>query len=1006
MISGKRLEPPFGTRIDRARTVDFQFNGRRYQGFRGDNLASALLANDVRLVGRSFKLHRPRGIFSCGIEEPSGLVDVGEGARRTPNLRATLVEIHDGLVAASVNCWPSVGFDIGAVADRFRALLPAGFYYKTFMWPDWHLFEPWIRRAAGLGRASGLPDPDRYEEISAAADVLVVGAGLAGLSCAVAAAEAGASTLLLASSGKLGGGLGWRTDPEIEALVAAARRLGVRILTRTLAFGVFDHNLLCAVESLSPIYEGTQLTEGSLRERLWKIRARHIVAATGAFERPVVFPGNDRPGVMLAGAAEKYAHAYGVACGQRIVITANCDSAYAVARALRAAGMEIAALVERRPASAVAASAEGLRVISEAAIASVSGARAVRGCTVVSLSGAPGREKIACDLLLSAGGFAPAVHLHSQAGGRLRWLDDAAMFVPDGAAPGLASVGACAGVFGRALAATHGYDVGRALAREQPLPAVPVGGLGRSLASTVLPSLKGKQFIDLQNDVAISDVRLAARENYRSVEHLKRYTTTGMGTDQGKTSNVNALVALGEFTGRNPSLVGTTKFRPPFAPVTLGMLVGRRVGALYRPLKRLPAAAWHAAHGASFEQFGNWVRPAAYPQSGETLEAAAQREAAAVRRGAGLFDGSPLGKIEVFGPDAAQFLDLMYVGTMSNLEVGQARYGLLLNENGIVVDDGIAARLGERHYWINTTSAGVERTAAAFEEWLQCEYSQLKVLITPVTARWGNVTVAGPRAWDWLAAAGFEADWSPARMQHMRIREGRWQGVPVRVLRASFSGELGYEINLPADHVESLFDRLWARAPEFSAVLYGIEALEIMRTEKGYVHIGTDTDGTTLPGDIGFGRAIQRKAANFVGRRSLLRPAAEDPGRFQLVGLMPVDGRTRLPVGAQIAAAPPPTLTEGHVSSSYWSPELEAPVALGLLARGSQRLGERVRVHYLGTTIEASVVKTPFIDPSGARLLAGVPRQVDAPWQADTPPQADAPRQADAPPPSGTGTHG
>jgi len=970
-MSSMRLPPPHGTRIDRSRTVGFRFNGRSYQGLQGDSLASALIANDVRLVGRSFKLHRPRGIFSCGVEEPTGLVDVGEGARRTPNLRATLVEIHEGLVAASVNCWPSVGFDLGAINDWFRAVLPAGFYYKTFMWPDWHLFEPWIRRAAGLGRASGLPDPDRYEEVSAVADVLVVGAGIAGLSCAVAAAEAGASTMLLAASATLGGGLEWSKDPEIDSLVAAARRLGVRILTRTLAFGVFDHRLLCAVESLSPIYEGTQRTKGVLRERLWKIRAGQIVAATGAFERPVVFPGNDRPGVMLAGAAKKYAHAYGVACGQRVVITANCDAAYDVARSLRAAGVEIAAIVERRPASDVGAAADGLRVLGEAAIASVAGTRAVRGCTVVSLSGGARSEKIDCDLILSAGGYAPAVHLHSQAGGKLRWLDETSMFVPDGTAPGLTSIGACAGVFDRVLAGGHGADVGRALAGGLEPPPAPLGGLGRSLASTYLPGLKGKQFIDLQNDVATSDVQLAALENYRSVEHLKRYTTTGMGTDQGKTSNVNALVLLGEITGRDPSLVGTTKFRPPFAPVTLGALVGRRVGALYRPLKRLPAAAWHEAHGALFEQFGNWVRPAAYPRTGETLEAAAQREAGAVRRGAGLFDGSPLGKIEVFGPDAAQFLDLMYVGTMSTLSVGQARYGLLLNENGILVDDGIAARLGEQHYWINTTSAGVERTAAAFEEWLQCEYPQLKVLITPVTARWGNVTVAGPRAWDWLASVGFEPPLAPTQMQHMTLRESRWEGVPLRVLRASFSGELGYEINLPADHVASLLERLWTRAADFSGVLYGIEALEIMRTEKGYLHIGTDTDGTTLPGDVGFGRAIQRKAANFVGRRSLLRPAAGDSGRFQLVGLVPADGRTQLPVGAQIADLPPPTRTEGHVSSSYWSPELGSPVALGMLARGSQRLGERVRAHYLGTTIEAIVVKTPFIDPSGERLHGG-----------------------------------
>jgi sarcosine oxidase subunit alpha len=443
-----------------------------------------------------------------------------------------------------------------------------------------------------------------------------------------------------------------------------------------------------------------------------------------------------------------------------------------------------------------------------------------------------------------------------------------------------------------------------------------------------------------------------------------------MGTDQGKTSNINALVLMGEFTGREAAEVGTTKFRPPFAPVTLGLLAGRRVGALYRPLKYLPAHDWHRDRGALFEQFGNWVRPAAYPARGESLEAAAQREAGVVRRSAGILDGSPLGKLELFGPDAAQFLDLMYVGTMSTLGPGQARYGLLLNENGIVVDDGIVARLGPEHYWVNTTSAGVERTAAAFEEWLQCEYTQMRVLITPVTSRWGNVTVAGPRSWDWLESAGFEPALAPSAMKHMTMQESTLDGVPLRVLRASFSGELGYEINVPSDQVGTLFARLWERAADHSVVPYGIEALEIMRTEKGFIHIGTDTDGTTLPQDIGFARALERKAANFVGRRSLLRAAARDPDRFQLVALAPADGRTVLPVGAQIAPTAAPAKTQGHVTSSCWSPELGAPVALGMLARGSQRMGEKVRVHHLGKVIEAVVVKAPFIDPKGERLHA------------------------------------
>jgi sarcosine oxidase subunit alpha len=738
-------------------------------------------------------------------------------------------------------------------------------------------------------------------------------------------------------------------------------------MTRTLAFGIYDHNLVCARETRPA--PARFAAGGVLRERLWKIRARAIIAATGALERPMIFPNNDRPGVMLAGAADKYAHAFGVACGQRVVIAANSDSAYRVATSLRAAGVNVIALVDRRPHAAIGAEAAHVRTLVNAGIAKVGGTKAVRDCTVISTDTERARpERLECDLILSAGGHAPAVHLHSQAGGKLRWVEESAMFVPDGAAPGLWSAGGCAGIFARDTVANHAAELGTALALGRAAPRPAVGGAGRSLAATHLPAVAGKQFVDLQNDVSTGDIGLAAQENYRSVEHLKRYTTTGMGTDQGKTSNINALVLMGEFTGREPAEVGTTKFRPPFAPVTLGLLAGRRVGALYRPLKHLPAHEWHQARGALFEQFGNWVRPAAYPGQNESLESAAQREAGAVRKNAGLLDGSPLGKLEIYGPDAAHFLDLMYVGTMSNLNPGQARYGLLLNENGIVVDDGIVARLGPQHYWVNTTSAGVERTTAAFEEWLQCEYTQLRVLVTPVTSRWGNVTVAGPRAWDWLASVGFDPELAPSSMKHMTLRESALNGVALRVLRASFSGELGYEINVPADHVTGLLERLWAQAPDFAAVPYGIEALEIMRTEKGYIHIGTDTDGTTLPQDIGFARAIERKAANFVGRRSLLRPAARDPNRFQLVALSPVDRRTLLPVGAQIAAAAPPTQTEGHVTSSYWSPELGAPVALGMLARGTQRLGEKIRVHHLGKVIDAEVVRAPFIDPLLKRL--------------------------------------
>ena len=967
-MTARRLTAPCGTRLDRAREIRFTFNNRAYAGFHGDTLASALLANGVQLIGRSVKLHRPRGVYSCGVEEPTGLVDVGSGSRRTPNVRASLLEIQPGLAAESVNCWPSVGFDVAAINNWFSALLPAGFYYKTFKWPDWHVYEPSIRRMAGFGRASSEPDPDRYEEVAISADVLVVGAGVAGLAAAVSAARSGADVLLLSGSAHLGGQLGYRSDARTAALIKEAQPLGVRVLTRTLAFGVYDHNLVCARQVINTVNSSD--APGMLRERLWKIRARAVIAAAGAFERPMVFPDNDRPGVMLAGAVEKYAHAYGVACGSRVVIAANSDQAYRVAAALRGLGVQVLAVADCRPDGLIGAEAlqGGTQWFSDAVISRVSGRHAVRGCSIASSQSETKATHFDCDLILSAGGFAPAVHLHSQAGGKLRWLEESAMFVPDGSAAGLHSVGACAGVFELDAAMNHAAAVGTALARRTAVPAAPIGGIGRALANTHVPRPGAPQFIDLQNDVTAGDVSLAARENYRSVEHLKRYTTTGMGTDQGKTSNINALVLMGEQTQRAPPAVGTTKFRPPFAPITMGALVGRRVGSLYRPLKRLPAQAWHEQRGAVFEEYGGWWRPAAYPEAGEGIEAAALREAAATRKSAGIFDGSPLGKLELFGPDAARFLDLMYLGTMSTLAIGRARYGLLLNENGVLVDDGIVARLGEQRFWVNTTSGGAERTADMFEEWLQCEFLELKVAVTSVTARWANITVAGPRSWELLAAAGFDGALAPSIGKHLSIAATELDGIPLRVLRASFSGELSYELNVPADHAQALFAKLWALAPGFDVGTYGVEALQTMRIEKGYIHIGTDTDGTTEPSDIGFGRGVQNKSANFVGRRSLSRPVSCDAGRLQLVGLIPADQRTRLPVGAQLARTPPPTRTEGHITSSVMSPELGRPIALAMLVGGAARSGEHIGVHHLGTTIDAQIVPLPFVDPTGSRL--------------------------------------
>lgn len=978
-MSGYRLAAPLGSQIDRTRPLHFTFNDRSIAGFAGDTVASALLAQGVMLVGRSVKTHRPRGIFSCGVEEPSGLLDIGTGAARTPDTRVTDILARGGLVARSANGWPSVEFDVGALIGNLSGYMPPGFYYKTFMWPHWKLFEPIIRRVAGQGIAGDGYDPARYDEVSVNAEVLVVGAGVAGMQAALSAAQGGRKVLLLDAQVQTGGWLASQTlrygsdaAPRLETLRKALSAAGVEVQTRTTVIGLYDHQLAVALETC----EGSA-TPGPIRERVFKIRAEQIILATGAFERPMLFPDNDRPGVMLAGAVERYAVQYGVACGRKVVLATACDSAYSLAQSLVAAGIGVAAIVDRRAPGEIGRAdlaPSGVKVMTESVVVGVAGRKTVQGVRVAGTKGgAP--QSIDADLIGSMGGFTPNVSLYSQAGGGLKWLNESSMFVPERLLAGIAVVGACAGVFDLDAALSHADEVGR-MVPGGTMPAPPTGGAGKVVtdnqptpaALATLRSKPGKIFVDLQNDVGTKDVELAARENYRSVEHLKRYTAVGMGTDQGKTSNVNALVVLGQATNREPEQVGTTKFRPPFIPVTINAIAGGRSGERYRPLKRLCARAFHAARGALFEEFGGWERPAAYPKPGEDMLAAAQREAAEVRMGVGLFDGSPLGKIQVYGPDAAAFLDLMYVGTLSSLAVGSARYGAMLNENGIVVDDGIVTRLGPNHFWVNTTSGGVDKAVLAFEEWLQCEFVDMQVFIVPMTSQWGNVTVSGPKSWQLLEKLGFDPALAPRNMKHMTLRETQYEGYPVKVLRASFNGELGYEINLPMAQTTPLMERLWAAGTEFGVCAYGIEALMIMRTEKGFIHVGADTDGTTLPGDVGLARGIDKKVANFVGRRSLLRPNGTDPHRMQLVGLQPVDRSTHVPVGAHLSLKPPPTQMEGYVTSSCYSPAIKQQIGLAMLKRGTQRVGQRFTAWHLGKAIEVEIVKTPFFDPTGERL--------------------------------------
>ena len=964
-----------GGRIDRSQPLAFYFDERRHTGFAGDTLASALLANGVSVVGRSFKYHRPRGIMAAGVEEPNALVTLGEGGRAEPNLRATEIPLTEGLFATSQNRWPSLAFDAGAVADFLSRFLPAGFYYKTFMWPGWRYFEPHIRRAAGLGPAPATveADPDRYLRRYHHCDVLVVGSGPAGLAAARAAASAGLDVTLVERDTELGGSLLWRggliDGAEFGALVDGLPPL--RILTRATAIGYYDHNAVTVLEHLPP--------GGPARQRLWQIRARRVILATGAIERHLVFPDNDRPGVMLADAALHYLRRHAVACGRRAIFVTNNDSAYDAALALAEAGIEIAAVADiRRGADGDAprrARERGLKVLDGVTALGTSGRGRVSAVRIGDIGGGGGRWMEA-DLVALSGGWTPSVHLHRQGGGSLRWDEGAQIFLPGQARQAHASAGAAAGAatLAQALREGHAAGIEAAAALGASATVTPPEAAGthvaapRALWQVMLPPSSGKQFVDYQNDVTAADVALAARENYASVEHLKRYTTLGMATDQGKTSNLAGLAILAETTARSIPDVGTTTFRPPYVAVTMGAVAGDAVGEDYQPRRRLPAHDDHVAVGALFEDFGPWPRPAAYLRPGEGLDGAARREARAARQAAVLFDATPLGKIEVFGRDAETFLERIYCTPIAGLKTGRIRYGAMLTEHGVVLDDGVVARLGPDRFLLSPSSGAALRVYRWLDEWRQGEWPDLDVRLANLTQAFACIAVAGPKARAVLARVAPDIDLSPAALPHMAFADGTIAGVPARVARVSFTGEVQYEVTVPASYGPALWRCLLA-VEDVTPI--GIEAWLRLRLDKGYIHVGSDSDGTSLPGDVGFGPLVARKAGDFVGKRSLLRPDAVRGDREQLVGLVAVDAALVLPVGAQIlpgqgVALPVPAI--GRVTSACFSEALGHGIALARLRGGRERIGEAVELYHLGRRLMARVVALPFFDPKGERL--------------------------------------
>ena len=991
---------PEGGRVNRARTLDFTFNGRKYTGFHGDTLASALLANGVRLVGRSFKYHRPRGILGSGVEEPNALVQLGTGAQTLPNYVATQIELYDGLEAASVNCWPSVGFDLHAVYGLFSSFLPPGFYYKTFMWPRslWPFYERRLRWAAGLGIAPTEPDTDRYDKMHAHCDVLVVGAGPAGIAAALEAGRTGARVIVVDEQQELGGSLlasrqrvGDASAAEwLESALADLRGMDeVRLLPRTTAFGYYDHNFVALLERLT---DHLGPTRGyAPRQRIWRVRARKVVLATGAIERPLVFRNNDRPGVMLASAVSTYVNRYGVAPGRRVVVFTNNDSAYQTALDLVDAGVDVRAVVDVRPEThsklTSMVGGRGVEVLPGHVLVDVRGSRGVKAVEVRRIDGGSvgGTSRLLeCDLVATSGGWNPTLNLHSQSGGQPRFDDYRSCFVPGPSVQAERSAGSCNGSFSLGECLAQGYAAGA--------DAAGAAGLGDGLpfssapdtddhaeaptsACWVVPGTKPvgrdrKGFVDFQTDTSVADIAVSAREGYELIEHVKRYTTMGMGTDQGRTGAVNGIGALAEILDKPVSEVGTTTFRQPYTPVTFGAMAGRELGELFDPVRKTAMHEWHVQAGAKFEDVGQWKRPWYYPRPGESMRDAVNRECLAVRGAVGILDASTLGKIDVRGPDSATFLNRVYINGWTKLGIGRCRYGFMLNEEGMVLDDGVTARLAEHHFLMHTTTSGAAAVMAWLERWLQTEWPDLKVFLTSVTDQWATVSINGPRARRVMEMLCSDVDLSSEAFPFMSVRSGSVAGIPARIFRISFAGELSFEINVDANYGRQVWEAVMEAGEEFNITPYGTEAMHVLRAEKGYVIVGQDTDGSVTPVDIGVGRMVSRRK-DFLGKRSLAMENLVRDDRKQLVGLLTEDDQEVLPEGGQIvddSSAPTPVPMLGHVTSSYYSVNLGRSIALGIVKGGRAREGDLVYVSLAdGRSTTARIASPSFYDPKGDR---------------------------------------
>jgi len=984
--------------IDRDKKISFKFNGKKYFGYKGDTLASALLANGIHLVGRSFKYHRPRGFVGAGVDEPNAKVQLYKGAKTEPNATATEVELVEGLVAKSQNCWPSVSFDFGAINNLLNKFFPAGFYYKTFMWPKnfWYkIYEPIIRRTAGLGIAPLKPDPDRYEHKFEFCDVLVVGSGPSGLASALSAAKNGARVILAEDKPRFGGSL-LNDDVTIgnkkgkdwaEDTVSQLKSMpNVIIKNRSQVFGYYDHNMMVMLERTKDHIENPK--QHTPRQRLWYIRAKEVIISTGSIERPLVFGNNDRPGIILASAAKEYLKTYGVLVGKKPVIFTNNDSAYELAIEFKKNGTNPLVIdIRKNSENAVINEAKNLNIDIKFShgIINAKGYLRVNSATIGKLndkkSGFESLENISCDCICVSGNWTPTAHLSSQSGNKLKFDEKIDAFKPGQSRQRETTIGSANGSFTLEQSLKDGFETGYELSKKIT---------GKSTKTTspssnernykehdkfwCMPLPKGKyykRFVDFQNDVAVSDIELAIREGFRSIEHVKRYTTLGMATDQGKTSNMNGLQLVSNVEQKVIPEVGHTTFRPPFNPITIGAIVGREVGKNYRPTRKSPMHYWHEKNNAVFVDAGLWLRPRYYKQGNETLIEAAKREASNVRNNVGICDVTSLGKIDIKGSDSAEFLNRVYTNSWMKLPIGKARYGVMLREDGIVFDDGTTTRISENHFHMTTTTAQAVNILAHLEYYLQVVWPDLDVNVLSTTEQWAGAAVAGPNSRNLLSKIFPETDFSNQAFPFMGYKEGVLFNVPARIFRISFSGELAYEINVESGYGVFMWEKIMELGKEMNIEPYGTEALSTLRIEMGHV-AGSEIDGRTISSDLSLDGMLSKKK-DFIGKRSLNRLAFQDSSREKIVGVIPLDRKTMIPEGSHLVkdvnvSLPNPKL--GHISASCWSVEYNNPFSLAILKDGKKRIGEKLYAlsPLKNKSIPVEIISSHYVDPKGERV--------------------------------------